>query len=511
MKKKSYRKKLHKYLGIPMCFLLFMAALSGIITNHRKTLSSINVPRALLPKAYSYHNWNQGAIRGVLPSNGHYYLYGSAGVWLTQDSTLRSEPKAYNHGLPSGSDERKTIALTRDSHNKVWLATQYALYREQDQGKGWQAIALPQGSHERISDLQIKGDSLILLSRSHIYLRHIHQEHWKKYELKRADQHTEGMLLFQLMWAWHNGEYFGRLGQTLIDILGIITMLLSLTGIAYTLLNHRLRCPKLDKEQRKHSAQWLSKIFIWHNGWGRKLFWALLFVFVTGWCLRPPLMLPLIYKRLTPWKISHLYNDNPWHDRLRAIRYDQEREMWLLSTSVGFYHLNSFEAQPKKWSAQPQVSPMGINVLEQRANGEWLIGSFSGMWRVVNGIEPKVYDYFTGEPMTQKQSKPFGRVSIAGIKAGNTQEEDILFDYNAGAIRPSSTTSTGYTTAHLAPQPTSLRNAPFSLWQWALEVHTGRIYAPLIGRLGAEIFIFPFGLCAVLVLISGYKRIKNPK
>ena len=46
-------KKIHKYLGIPLCFLLFLAALSGIILNHRDLLQSIDIPRAVLPATIS--------------------------------------------------------------------------------------------------------------------------------------------------------------------------------------------------------------------------------------------------------------------------------------------------------------------------------------------------------------------------------------------------------------------------------------------------------------------------
>lgn len=57
-------------------------------------------------------------------------------------------------------------------------------------------------------------------------------------------------------------------------------------------------------------------------------------------------------------------------------------------------------------------------------------------------------------------------------------------------------------------QPEALSDEPFSLWQWALEVHTGRIYVPLLGKLGSQLFIFPFGLIAVVLLISGYRRLR---
>ena len=47
-------KKLHKYLGIPLCFLLFLASLSGVILNHRDLLQQVDVPRALLPEGYRF-------------------------------------------------------------------------------------------------------------------------------------------------------------------------------------------------------------------------------------------------------------------------------------------------------------------------------------------------------------------------------------------------------------------------------------------------------------------------
>ena len=53
-------KKIHKYLGIPLCFLLFLAALSGIILNHRDLLQSIDIPRAVLPSDYKFEKWNNG-------------------------------------------------------------------------------------------------------------------------------------------------------------------------------------------------------------------------------------------------------------------------------------------------------------------------------------------------------------------------------------------------------------------------------------------------------------------
>ena len=96
-------KKLHKYLGIPLCFFLFFAALSGILLNHRDLLQSVDIPRSVLPRSYQFVGWNNGAVRGVLRSDSLAYIYGSAGVWVT-DSSLRSEAKPLGAGFVPGAE-----------------------------------------------------------------------------------------------------------------------------------------------------------------------------------------------------------------------------------------------------------------------------------------------------------------------------------------------------------------------------------------------------------------------
>ena len=53
-----------------------------------------------------------------------------------------------------------------------------------------------------------------------------------------------------------------------------------------------------------------------------------------------------------------------------------------------------------------------------------------------------------------------------------------------------------------APQPEEFNNRPMSLWNLALEIHTGRIY---LGSIGSFAFIFIAGLLVILVLWSGKK------
>lgn len=52
-----------------------------------------------------------------------------------------------------------------------------------------------------------------------------------------------------------------------------------------------------------------------------------------------------------------------------------------------------------------------------------------------------------------------------------------------------------------APQPAYMNQLPMSLWNVALEAHSGRIF---IGSIATYIFIFVMGILAVWCLWSGY-------
>ena len=50
-------------------------------------------------------------------------------------------------------------------------------------------------------------------------------------------------------------------------------------------------------------------------------------------------------------------------------------------------------------------------------------------------------------------------------------------------------------------QPSSMNNLPMSLWNVALEIHSGRFF---IGNIATYIFIFVMGILAIWCLWSGY-------
>lgn len=504
-------KKLHKYLGIPLCVLLFLASLSGIILNHRELLQQVDIPRALLPKDYLFDHWNNGAVRGILRADSLAYIYGGAGVWRT-DSALTAPAVLLDEGFVKGGDEAKIMSMARDHMGRIWVASQYRLYRLHSSGERWEQQPMPSSVQGRLADLQIRGDSVLLLSRSLLYTRSLSSPEWTTYELGKPDGYTGRILLFQIVWALHSGEYFGLAGRLIVDFIGLLVMVLCLTGIFYSLYSHRLmgkknkRGTKKASEAKQRLSRKLSFHFKLHKRLGTKLFYVVLFVFATGWLLRPPMMLPLIFTEARPNSFSPLYSDNPWFDRLRAIRYDEVNGSWLLSTSEGFFTLSSLTAKPEKWIYQPQISPMGINAFAQRPDGSWLMGSFTGLFEVRPGHPDAVRNYFTHEVIREvKMGRPVGTYAVSGLVAGEDAEHDLVFLYDKGAVRRTDKGEDRAQQTAFTPQPSELNAMPYSLWQAALELHAGRLYKPFLGKWGTDLFIFILGLASIIVLVTGLR------
>ena len=160
----------------------------------------------------------------------------------------------------------------------------------------------------------------------------------------------------------------------------------------------------------------------WHDKLGRYTFGAMLFLAITGWALRPPLLIALAQTKIPAIPTTMLDSSNPWNDRIRALRYDSANKDWLLSSSEGLYQLDSLTATPIKIEHAPPISVMGLNVFEEKNRDHWLIGSFSGLyvWDRNNRITT---DYFTKEITEEVSGPPFGKRAITGYSSDFKNEE----------------------------------------------------------------------------------------
>ena len=493
---KSIWKGIHKWVGAVMALLLSVFCLSGIILNHRGAVARFSVSRALLPSSYQIRNYNNGVFKGTLPfADGRVMAYGNSGVWLT-DRSLTTVTE-FNKGLPEGADGRNIRNIVRTRDGRYWCAAQFDVYRLE--GDTWNVVELPDNT-ERITDIALMPDSsaVVVASRSDIYIPSA--DGFVRKELPAPRDYKREVTLFRTLWLLHSGELFGAAGKIAVDIIAAIIAFLSVTGVILFVLHYSLKHGG-DRDIRRKSSM-LKRNFRLHDKTGYVTLILTILIVFTGMCLRPPFMIPCVLVKTRPVAGSTLDDENAWHDRLRAVRWDESENRWLLSTSEGFFSVRrDFDGAPVRIAngVVPPVSPMGITVFERADGNEWIVGSFSGLYRW-NPATGATVDHLSGTPL---KAVAGGRPVSSSLVSGFSRDfgpREIIFDYAKGADG-------------LPPMPEILEKQPMSLWNFALEMHVGRMYSSLLGPVSG-MFIFLSGLLSIMVLVSGlilHNRFKNKK
>lgn len=483
-------KKLHKWPAIIIAFIAVLFAASGIVMNHRGAFSGLDVSRKLLPDNYTYNNWNLAAVRGSISNNNNTYLYGNIGIWKCSNNFQNFTD--FNQGFPKGIDNRKIYALQK-LHNVFFAGTHLGLYKRNVLNGVWQKVELPV-KNDRIADVSLKGDTLLVLTRDYL-LESSDGEVFHKTELPEPIDYEHKTGLFDTFWQLHSGELFGLIGKLIVDLLGVVTIVLSITGLLHFFF------PKIIKRRKKKVKHIQSIVAVkktnlhWHNVVGFVFVLFLLINTFAGIHLRPPLLIAIATKQVGIIQGTHLDQPNPWFDKLRRVKWDETNRRYIFSTADGFYFADE-ELNSKLIPApvQPPVSVMGCNVLEPINDEHLLVGSFSGMF-VWNTQTGEVCDYFSGQhyQTPQGMARPIAANMAAGlIRSANSA---FWFDYNRGVI--------GLNGAQFPVMPEEIRKAsPMSLWNVSQEIHTGRIFEHLIG--GFYILFVPLaGICLMIVLLSG--------
>ncbi len=488
-------KKYHKWFSLVATLFILLFAVSGIILNHRKELSGVDVSRKLLPGNYTYRNWNLAAIRGFLASGADtILLFGNIGVWRT-DSAFRTF-QDMNAGFPPGIDNRKISSLCQSSSGGLYAGTFFGLFRWE--GHLWQKVTLPVES-PRIVRVLATGDSLWVMTRSELFLATADSGfgNFRRIALPAGENDDGKAGLFKTLWVIHSGEIYGLPGKLIVDAVGLVFIVLCITGLIYFFM------PGILKRVRSEPRRAILKKFNrgslrWHNIVGS---WAILILLLntaTGMFLRPPLLIPIANERVGKLKYTELDDPNPWFDRLRDMLYEKETGRFMVATSEGIYYAyDGFRAPLKFFPVQPPVSVMGINVFREISPGRYLVGSFSGLyeWSPDSG---EIRDAVTGIPHRPSAGggPPFGSISVAGMVNGPGYST-VIFDYAMGVMAWKGEN-------FMPPMPSQITDtSPISLWNACLEIHTGRIFEPVLGMF--YILVVPVvGLITLFILISGF-------
>ena len=504
----------HKWGGLFFTLFLIIFALSGIVLNHRVALSEVDVPRSVLPPEYRMEHWNLGAVKGTLRvSSDSILLYGENGLWLTDSS--RACFSRFERGMRSGADNRLVANVVRTHSGQLFAVTTFDAYQWHHSTQSWQRLTERFAPSDRMTDAAVKGDTLVLQSRSELFLATAPYEHFERIHLKAPTNAPLGRFTFRTLWMLHSGELFGAWAQYFVDFLGVILIVLCLTGVVLAFF------PKLLKRQRKRQPEGksvLRRVFKFslqlHNKLGVYLLAFLLLLTLTGMCLRPPLLVALATLKHRPLPLTHEDNPNPWWDNLRMIRYDQWHNRWLLQTPFGFFTTPDLHTAPTKLFHEPPVGFMGTNVLQQEDADHWIAGSFSGLYRW-NARTGESWNLYTGQRYVapKHQGIPDFTYSVSGYST-DLGARPVVFDYNRGAeyaLGGAKKVATDddrqefvcYERADFSVMPEQVQDGRLSLWRVALETHTGRIYT-FLPNIVIQLFIFLSGTFLLTVLISGF-------
>ncbi len=429
---KFYR-KLHRWPGLIVSFILFYYGVTGIIMNHREFFSGLEVSRHALPKDFQYKNWNNSAIKSNLIINSDSILvYGNIGIWTTDSAFIHY--RNMNNGFPKGADNRKIFDVHHPGDGNLYAATQFGLYVFNQQEEKWEKFDL-EVDIDRFVAIESIGDTLYVLNRSYLFKGESQgpSTEFKKIELDQPLGYKKEVSLFETIWQIHSGEILGLPGKLFVDFLGIITIFLSLTGIIFFFFPGWIRKRKRKQEKIQSIVKINRWSLKWHNRVGAWIFVFLILLFFTGMFLRPPLLIAIGYTKVKPIKFSHLDQPNPWYDKLRDLLYDKDRDIFLLSTSDGMYYMKRESSKPVRFKIQPPVSVMGINTLEPYGNGAFLVGSFSGLF-AWHPSYPTIYNLVEGTLYKGvKGGRPVGDFKVTGIITC-TQRKKYMVDYDKGVI-----------------------------------------------------------------------------
>lgn len=486
----KFFKKHHKWPSLVLTLFILLFALSGIVMNHRETFSSVDVNRDYLGSEYQYKNWNKAAVKSGLQLEGDTALiYGNVGVWKTTDNYKSFEN--FNQGFPDGIDNCKIEKLLKTSSGELYAGTLLGLYEFKN--NVWSKVELPVAEKRVVDLLEVKGDFYVL-TRSNLLKQN--SSGFEKINLLAKSDYDGNISLFKTLWEVHSGEAFGLFGKLFVDFIGLIFILLSISGIIYFIYPKWIKRMKSKGQSVKKKAGFLKFNLKWHNRFG---YWMIIFLILsalTGMFLRPPLLISIANAKVGKLPFTHLDDPNPWYDQLRRMTYDEDLNRILLATNEAVYYSEDFFATaPQLFMVQPPVSVMGVNVLEVVKPGQYLVGSFSGLfyWIPERAL---IFNYLTKKPHVaiKRMGPPISSHPIAGyLRSADGRE--FVFDYNLGVGNMTDAT-------HFVNMPQQIQKAPMSLWNLCLEIHTGRIYQYIFGQFYI-LFIPLAGLTILWILITG--------
>ncbi len=475
-------------------------SISGILLNHPEIIEDISVWQWMLPDEYELVNWNRSSIIQAeysTQTSNLAYFGGHEGVVMTTDGGYSFKDLNIN-GYPSSAyaKKTKTIALYQDINSEILFAGNYdGLYQFDNESTRWSKLNLP-GSETRVMKLIKYKDSLIVATDSEIFIGKVSNNDmkFKKLELARIDENPS-MTLIELFFQLHSGEIWGLPGKLIFDVAALILLFLSVSGL-YLWLSPKYRRFK-ENRHWKRASNHTGWFFKYHLKLGIWSFVILLIFAVTGLFMRPPLIGELIDGEIALKYVPASNPTNQWKHRIRNANYDAATDRVVIDTKDGYWVSDAglYGKYSKQYSPVP-IFAMGATVLENDDQGNMLVGSFAGLYRVTRSGQ-------YAENVIDEDAPIVSAVRAgANLVTGYFKEPDgteYVTTHFGGLIN----VENPYAKSKKFKMPNFLKeNYSMSLWNYLFELHNGRIFQAFLGDF--YILIIPLSaLIFILVIVTG--------
>ncbi|MBW1613372.1 MAG: PepSY domain-containing protein [Deltaproteobacteria bacterium] len=458
-------------------FYFSMMVLSGILANHPCIITHFSVPASWVGQKALYRNWNQSSLRNIIfstrnPQKG--FAYGRAGIWRTYNNGKTFIP--FMEGLPNSAPFRNIYDLYWDEkESRLFAGTEAGLFvcELDSDGKAWEICALD-GDGEAILSLFAFKNHIMAITDSHFFL----SDNSPPFHFKEISPRTPAPFrpkktdIATLMLNIHNGSILGLPGKILIDFAGFAILFLSLS--AFYIWYYPVHAKRRRKKKKGISYYQLSLFRFFHKYHSKLGIWTIPLVLIIS------LTSFLIFLPISSWQSILIFtlnfnsNDitdkNPWKEKIEKALYNPDTQKIMILTKDGLIEWDRNLQSPwKKLTINLPPRLMGASVFRYTPKDKsYLIGSLSGLYKVdpVSGS----IDYL------RKGGKKITRV-CGYLKKPNGDEYYVHKEKGLKLI----ITCSGNPGPILMPEAIA-KNSKTSLWKFCSDLHSGRIFKPLLGQ-----------------------------
>ncbi len=483
MKKSTSSSKWHKVLSLIFTPLLIIFALSGIGLNHPDLIKSLSLPVKSLPENYHFDNWNRGSIQALVEDGkGGVYSAGKNGLGYF----FQGQYQPVENPLADINWHNFIYSLYLDEkNNQLYVGSRDGLFRYSPLNKKWHYYQETQ--EQRIVSLVEDSENLqiIAIANHQVFSIPTGQANQISALNIQLAETRQNVPFFRFIFALHSGEIWGIVGILLMDLLALALLYFSLSGL-YHWLFPKLAKGKLLKRERKIKG---GKLFRWlsthHNTLGLIFTPLLIISAATAMVMRPPGLLFIVSSQ-SPVNIypSHGNDKIPYKITKAAMQGDS----LILLTDDGVFSGSATDGSlfdVIRFSVP--VHGMGATVFQQQANGNLLIGSFSGLYSWKGSTnEFKSVDI---------KDNSRGLMPVAAYQA---EGDLVVFDFFRGKLFDEQQL--------FADMPENYNDqADIALWNFLFELHNLRIFQHYIGPLYLLLLLVT-SLALLIITITGTKR-----